>query len=273
MTDKSLWQAGVGKAWAHSWQLTDRSFAGLTTRFLDLLESLPGRTVLDIGCGAGELSLALARRWPEARIIGVDVSPDLVETARGRAGDNPHAQFELGDATSWTKPGFAPDLLVSRHGVMFFDDPVGAFAHLFNLAAPSARLAFTCFRWPQENPWITGLAEMIPGGAPKFDPQAPGPFAFADPERVTNILNTAGWSGIRIEPVDFAYVTGAGDDPIAEARAFFSQIGPLAPVLRELDGGVRDAVERRLQAWLMKNCHEGLVVFPAAAWQVTARKG
>ena len=145
MTDKGLWQAGVGKAWAQSWQRTDRSFAGLTARFLDLLESLPGRTVLDIGCGAGELSLALARRWPEARIIGVDVSPDLVETAQARAGDNPQTEFELGDAAMWTKPGFAPDLLVSRHGVMFFDDPIAAFSHLFKLAAASARLAFTCF--------------------------------------------------------------------------------------------------------------------------------
>ncbi len=273
MTDKSLWQAGVGKAWARSWQLTDRSFAGLTARFLDLLESLPGRTVLDIGCGAGELSLALARRWPDARIIGVDVSPDLVSAARDRAGDYPHAEFELADAATWSHPGFVPDLLVSRHGVMFFDDPLAAFTHLFNLAAPSARLAFTCFRWPQENPWISGLAEIVRGDAAPGDPHAPGPFAFADPERVNGILTQAGWSGVRIEPIDFAYVAGAGEDPIADARAFFGQIGPLAPVLRELDGDLRDAVERRLEAWIIKNCHDGLVVFPAAAWQVTARKG
>ena len=278
MTDKSLWQTGVGSAWAQSWQATDRSFAGLTSRFLDLLESLPGRTVLDIGCGAGELSLALARRWPEAKIIGVDVSPDLIEAARTRAGDYSLAQFELADAAVWTKAGFAPDLLVSRHGVMFFDDPTGAFTHLFDLAAPRARLAFTCFRWRQENPWIFGLAETVlaesaPGFAPGSDSSEPGPFAFADPERVTGILSAAGWSGIRIEPIDFAYVAGAGDDPVADARQFFGRIGPMAPILRELEGDLRDAVERRLDAWLRQNTHDGLVAFPAAAWQVTARKG
>lgn len=273
MTDKSLWQSGVGKAWAESWQITDRSFAGLTDRFLGLLESLPGRTVLDIGCGAGELSLALARRWPEARIIGVDVSPDLIEAARMRAGPYPHAEFELGDAAVWANPGFSPDLLVSRHGVMFFDDPAAAFAHLFTLAAPKARLAFTCFRWPQENPWISGLAGIVRSEPVPSDPHAPGPFAFADPERVTAILAAAGWSGVRIEPIDFAYVAGAGDDPLADARSFFGRIGPLAPVLRELDGDMRVAVEHKLEAWLMKNCRDGLVAFPAAAWQVTARKG
>ena len=229
--------------------------------------------MLDIGCGAGELSLALARRWPEAKIIGVDVSPDLVETAKDRAGEYPQAEFELGDAAIWTKFGFAPDLLVSRHGVMFFDDPEGAFTHLFNLAAPSARLAFTCFRWPQENPWSMGIAEIVKGAVLQTDLHAPGPFAFADPERVAGILNRAGWSGVRIEPIDFAYVAGAGDDPVGDARAYFARIGPMAPMLRELEGEVREAAERRLEAWLIKNCHDGLVVFPGAAWQVTARKG
>lgn len=273
MTNKSEWQTRVGKSWAESWQLTDRSFSGLTSRFLDMLEGLPGRAILDVGCGAGELALALARRRPDAFVLGLDVSPDLITAAKARSAGNPSVEFDLGDAAVWSRPNFSPDLIVSRHGVMFFDDPIAAFTHLHSLAAPITRLAFTCFRWPQENAWISGLADLLPGGVPRADPHAPGPFAFADPERVSGILSAAGWSGIRIEPIDFAYVAGAGDTPVEDARAFFGRIGPLAPVLRELEGEALDAAEQKLQVWLKKNCHDGLVAFPAAAWQVTARKG
>jgi SAM-dependent methyltransferase len=273
MTDKSEWQSRVGKSWAESWQLTDRSFSGLTSQFLAMLAALPGHSILDIGCGAGELSLALARHRPDATIIGVDVSPDLVNTAKTRSAGNPSVEFELGDAAIWSRPNFAPDLLVSRHGVMFFDDPVGAFTHLHAIAAPVARLAFTCFRWPQENAWIGGIAAIKPDTEARSDPHAPGPFAFADPTRVSGILTAAGWSGVRIEPLDFAYVAGTGEEAVAEASAFFHHIGPLASVLKTLDGDERVEAEQKLEAWLRNNCHDGLVAFPAAAWQVTARKG
>ncbi len=273
MTDKGEWQTRVGKSWAEAWQLTDRSFSGLTSQFLDMLAELPGHAILDIGCGAGELSLALARRRPDGTVIGVDVSPDLIETAKSRSAGNPAVEFELADAALWARPNFAPDLLVSRHGVMFFDDPVAAFTHLYGIAASSARLAFTCFRWPQENAWIGGLAAIKPATEANSDPHAPGPFAFADPTRVSEILTAAGWSGVRIEPLDFAYVAGTGENAVADASAFFHHIGPLAPVLKALEGDEREEAEQKLEAWLRNNSHDGLVAFPAAAWQVTARKG
>lgn len=272
MTDKIEWESGVGKAWAESWQLTDRSFSGLTARFLDMLSGLPGRKVLDIGCGAGELALALARRRSDARVIGLDVSPDLIEAARKRAGEWPTVDFELGDAATWSREGFAPELMVSRHGVMFFDDPVAAFTHLRSIAAPSARLAFTCFRARSENEWAEGLSALLPGGGLGTDPAAPGPFAFADPARVMAILSAAGWSGIRIEPLDFAYVAGTGEDPVADSREFFSRIGPSAPVLRALEGEAREKFDLRLRHWLGQHRRDSIVAFGAAAWQVTARR-
>lgn len=272
MTDKREWQGGVGKTWSEAWQLTDRSFAGLTGPFLDMIASLPGRKVLDVGCGAGELALAIARKRTDARVIGVDVSPDLVEAARKRAGDWPAVDFELGDAATWSREGFAPELLVSRHGVMFFDDPVAAFTHLRAISAPSARLAFTCFRARSENEWAEGLASLLPDGGALPDSAAPGPFAFADSARINAILSAAGWSGIRIEPLDFAYVAGAGEDPLTDAQDFFSRIGPSAPVLRALDGEARERFMQRLRHWLGQNRRGNMVAFGAAAWQVTARR-
>lgn len=272
MTGKSEWQDRVGKAWAQSWQLTDRSFAGLTGDLLHVIAALPGSRVVDIGCGAGELSLAVARQRPEAQVIGIDVSSDLVETANERAGANSAARFLCADAANWEPEGFAPDLYVSRHGVMFFDDPVAAFTHLRTISAPDARLAFSCFRSREENPWMTGLAALLPGVPAPADPYAPGPFAFANPERVSDILTQAGWSGIRIEPCDFAYVAGSGDNAEAQAADFFARIGPLAPVIRDLHGEAREVLAGRLAGWIRRNAREGVVAFAAAAWIVTARR-
>lgn len=272
MTGKSEWQDRVGKAWAQSWQLTDRSLAGLTEQLLHVIAALPGSRIVDIGCGAGELSLALSRQRPDARVTGVDVSPDLVAAASERAGPNAAAEFILADAASWQPESFAPDLLVSRHGVMFFADPVTAFSHLRAVSASDARLAFSCFRSREENAWMSGLAALLPGVPAPADPLAPGPFAFADPERISDILTRAGWSGLRIEPCDFAYVAGTGDDAAAQAADFFSRIGPLASVIRDLHDEAREVLEARLGQWIGRNQRGGLVAFAAAAWIVTARR-
>lgn len=150
MTEKLEWEGRVGRSWAGEWRRTDRSFAALTRRLVAAAAAEPFARALDIGCGAGEVSLALAERRPDGQVVGVDVSEDLLAVARERAEGRARAPgsvaFECADAAGWSRPGFAPDLLVSRHGVMFFADPVAAFAHLAAIAAPGARLAFTCFR-------------------------------------------------------------------------------------------------------------------------------
>src|SRR5690606_31128505 len=131
MTQMRDWQGKTGEGWAAEWKRTDRSFGGLTERLLARSREFPFRHALDVGCGAGELSLALARGRPRARIVGIDVSPQLVAAARGRSDHLPNVEFTLADAARW-RPGddFAPQLLISRHGVMFFDDPPAAFANL-----------------------------------------------------------------------------------------------------------------------------------------------
>lgn len=269
MTNIMDWQAQVGRTWADNYQLTDRSFAGLTQRLLERVTERAGDAVLDIGCGAGELTLAIARNRPGARVVGVDVSGDLINAARRRGEQLTNAEFILADAGNWREPGFSPDLLVSRHGVMFFDDPVAAFANLHDSASTDAELVFSCFRQASENPWAVGMAKVL-GLPPAGGSTAPGPFAFADPQHVENILSAAGWQGIAFEPVDFAYVAGVGEDPVADALAFFRRIGPAAPVLRALDGAARDAAEERLAEWLEGHRSGNLIAFGAAAWIVTA---
>lgn len=270
MTTGIEWEGRVGRAWAELHERTDRSFAGLTERLLAQIATLPGGRVLDIGCGAGELSLAIARLRPEAEVLGIDVSDDLVAAAQARAGTNPRVRFALADAAQWSDPDFAPDLLVSRHGVMFFEDPAAAFENLRRASTPGARLAFSCFRSARDNPWASGIAELF--GLPPAAPDAPGPFAFADPRRVEPILTAGGWEGIDFTPIDFAYVAGSGSDPVSEAMALFTRIGPSARALFDAPEGERGAMRDQLADWLEQQRSGDLVAFPAAAWIVTAER-
>lgn len=271
MTDKAAWQGQVGTSWAAEWERTDRSFTGLT----DLLMTRAGMNhfarALDIGCGAGELSLALGRGHQRAQIIGVDVSEDLVAAATQRGENLANVSFELADAATWSKPGFRPDLLISRHGVMFFDDPVAAFTHLHAIAAPGGRLLFSCFRSPAENPWASETVALLPpGAATPSDPHAPGPFAFADAARVERILGHSGWHGVSFERVDFAFVLGAGDNPVEEAMAYFAVIGPVARAAAWLADDDKRAFRQRLRRHLEKHASGSILALKAAAWIVTA---
>lgn len=270
MTTGSDWQSVVGRTWADNYRLTDRAFAGLTERLLARIGGCEGQGVLDVGCGAGELSLAVARGNQGAEVVGVDVSPDLIETARQRGQEHGNLRFELADAGSWRPDGFRPDKLISRHGVMFFDAPRGAFAHLREVSAPGAELIFSCFRSPRLNPWASELAGLLelPGNP---DPTAPGPFAFADEAHVRGILGDAGWLDVEMVEADFAYVTGVGEDPVGDAVNFFTRIGPAAPALRALDGEARDRALDWIRDWLEQHRSGNLVALGAAAWIVTAR--
>ena len=271
MTTGSEWRAQVGRSWAESYRLTDRAFSGLTERLLARIGGFEGQSALDVGCGAGELSLAIARGNPGAQIIGVDVSRELVEAAKERGETLDNVDFVEADAAHWQPDGFAPELLVSRHGVMFFDVPVMAFANLHALAAPDARMVFSCFRSARLNPWASDLGALLEL-PPLGESTAPGPFAFADEAHVRGVLDNGGWRDIALEPVDFAYVAGAGEDPVDDALNLFRRIGPAAPVLRALEGDARERAEGWVRGWLEDHRSGNLVAFPAAAWIVTASR-
>lgn len=270
MTETNEWTGRVGHAWAEEWRRTDRSFGPLTDRLLD-----PGATgafasAVDIGCGAGELVERLAAAHPDARVEGSDISPELLAVARARCAQFPNVSFAEGDAAAWcADPAARPDLLVSRHGVMFFADPVAAFAHLRQEAAPEARLRFSCFRARQDNGWVTALMSALPPMPPP-DPDAPGPFAFADPGRVSSILSAAGWRDIGFEPVDYPMIVGEGEDAVDEAVAYLQRIGPAARAMVELSADEQAAVRTRLRAMLAERHRGGPLSLPAAAWIVTA---
>ena len=272
MTGGAEWQGIVGDTWSQEWRRTDRSFAELDS-LLDaaITAAAPGQgRALDIGCGAGRTSLSLAAARPALAITGIDLSPALVAVAIGRAEHHPRLNFRVGDA-SHPPSDTRFDLIFSRHGVMFFDDPGAAFTRLHAAAAPNAPLVFSCFRSPQENGWASALMAAVgiaPAAAAGY---APGPFAFADPAFVAALLAAAGWRDATPTPVDYAYVAGEGQDPIADAVAFFQRIGPSAAAFRGLAGPERDAIAGRLAIALEHHYDGDRVTLPAAAWIWTAR--
>lgn len=273
MTDTLDWQGRVGDNWAVEWQRTDRSFAPLSAALTERFLAYTGgkaRDILDIGCGAGGTSFDLAERLSGATIRGIDLSSALVTAATGRNAYTGRVSFSAHDATRWEGGDWRPDSLVSRHGVMFFDDPVAAFAHLASRAAPGARLIFSCFRDRAVNGWAEEIAALLPAPSAAA-PFAPGPFAFADRAHVASILAAAGWRDAAAEPVDFGYVAGAGADPVVDARDFFTRIGPAARALASLDPDRRAHFLADLEPLLCNHLSGGSVTFDAAAWIWTAR--
>lgn len=264
MTDAFEWKSRVGESWADEWRRTDRSFQALHSALVDraVAAARPQLRILDIGCGAGQTSIDLAARLSNAEVRGIDLSDSLIAAARERSDA---VTFECCDATVWDGDDWKPDLLVSRHGVMFFDDPVGAFRHFASVSAPGAQLVFSCFSAPAANAWAREIAALLPE-APKGDPYAPGPFAFADRDRVAAILSDAGWKNVKAEAVDFPYVVGAGEDAIADGMAFLSRIGPAARAAAQLGDADRAVFIANLENLLRAHLADNVVSFGAAAW-------
>ena len=274
---RDYWNGDVGRTWVDMQARMDVSLGPVAAALLDAAAAQQGERVLDIGCGAGDTTLALAAAvLPDGHILGVDVSAPLLDRARDRAEGTTAAFLEADAASFATTLRF--DLIVSRFGVMFFDDPAAAFTHIHGLAEPGGRLVFACWRTPAENRWATlpirALDGLLPAATPG-DPHAPGPFAFADAARVTAILSGAGWRDIAATPFDFAMQMGDGPDPAAMATDFALRIGPAARAIA--DGVAADQaldvaeIAAKLTHAFAAEQRDGAVRLPAAVWLVTAR--
>lgn len=278
MVEAAEWRGQVGDTWAEEWRRTDRALAPIQDALIEALRArlagVEAPHVLDVGCGAGATSLAIAGSVPGARVTGIDLSESLIEAARDRAAGRADLVFETADAGLWTPPDGRPfDAVVSRHGVMFFDDPVAAFRHLRALGTADAPLVFSCFRARSDNQWVAALDPILARFAPEAlsaPPPAVGPFAFADPNRIEAILTAAGFPAPRIAPLDAAFVVGEGADPVADAIGYLRRIGPFASLLKTLAPEREAAALAALRDLLARDCRNGRIAWRAAAWIVSA---
>jgi SAM-dependent methyltransferase len=268
------WNTVAGETWARFQEQLDRQVEPLGLAAMDALAPRDGEQVIDIGCGCGQTSLALASRVaPTGTVVGVDISKPMLAVARSRP--RPTASLALTfrqlDAQTDDLGRGVFDAAFSRFGVMFFSDPVAAFANIRASLKPGGRLAFVCWRSLAENPWmhvpLQAALPFIPPVTPP-DPTAPGPFAFADADRVRAILIKAEFPSVTVNPLDVPI--GGGD--IEETLKVTLRVGPLGAALREhpeLAEVVADAVRKTLSAYVTPNG----VMMPAATWIVQARIG
>jgi SAM-dependent methyltransferase len=263
------WNEKAGPEWVVMQERMDGYLAAISAALLTFADVRPGMAVLDVGCGTGATSLALARAG--ADVTGADISRPMLEFARGRAQEaGLPVQFVEADASAFPfKPEF--DLIFSRFGVMFFDDPAAAFANLRRALKPGGRLAFVCWRGLHENLWawapVAAAKPLLPEQPPS-DPLAPGPFAFASRERVADILTRAGFTGIRIEPYDGVMPLGK-DIPAIAAQTL--QIGPLSRMIGDADEATRAKVIEAVEGTMVRfRAADGGIAPPSACWLVAA---
>jgi len=268
------WNGALGQRWAELQREIDAIVVPFGAAALQTAAPQPGERVIDVGCGCGDTAIELARRvGATGTVLGIDVSRPMLDVARARVGPSGLANlaFREADASEADLPT-GTDLLYSRFGVMFFGQPVPAFRHLRQSMRSGGRCVFACWRTPRDNSWaMTPLAAarhamgITPAPA---DPYAPGPFAFADDERLRAILSSAGFEKIDVQRFDAAVLLGATPRSAAENAV---RIGPTSRLVREV--GIENlpaivaAIESALQPLAAP---QGQVSLNGSAWVVAA---
>jgi ubiquinone/menaquinone biosynthesis C-methylase UbiE len=267
----TFWNGPAGRAWVAQQALLDRMFAPMERLLVEALPPGAGSRLLDVGCGTGSTTLAFARRLgPQGQCTGIDISAPMIEVARERAlKECSLARFVAADAQEYAFEPSSFDRIVSRFGVMFFDDPVRAFTNLRSAASKGAQLQFLVWRGPAENPFMTTAERAAAPLLSQLQPRqvgARGQFAFADPERVVSILQKSGWSGIDLQPVD-----AICSFPESELRPYVEWLGPVGVLLQSADEATRKRVIESVRAAFEPFVTGTEVRYTAACWLVNAQ--
>lgn len=259
------------------WTERDATFDGSLRRYHDAFFAAMALTatdrVLDVGCGTGHTTRAAARRAPDGDALGVDLSARMLARARELAAAEGLANVRFLHADAQVHPfdAGAFDVAISRTGCMFFGDPVAAFANIGRALRPGGRIALLVWQAAADNEWFAELRAAVAAGRdlPEPPPDAPGPFSFADPDRVRAILTRAGFDDVVLD--GRRELMGFGDDA-DDAFRFMAGLGFVRFVLRDVDDAARSAALAALRSSIDAHETPDGVLYPSAAWIVTARR-
>lgn len=270
------WNEQGGPRWVQRQQQLDAQINPLGLAAMQRASVTRGERVLDIGCGCGQTSLELAQRvGASGSVVGIDISQPMLTRARERQQELGITNLEFLQADAQTYPFVRErfDLLFSRFGVMFFADPAAAFANLHTALRSDGRLCFLCWQALEKNEWahvlLTAATRHMQPPAPPA-PDAPGPFAFADPDRVCRLLGAGGFKEVSCESYE-AELSMGGARTIDEAVEFSLEIGPIARLLSDADTDVRTRVAQAVREALTPYVSQRGVSLHGAAWIVRAR--
>jgi ubiquinone/menaquinone biosynthesis C-methylase UbiE len=268
-----LWNGPASRGWVEAQQLLDRIFKPFEDLLIDAVAARSRLRVLDVGCGTGATTLAAARLPGIAGgVLGLDISAPMIAAAQGRAErEQLPARFICADAQSYAFEAASFDMIISRFGIMFFDDPVGAFQNLRRAAQDGAELRLIAWRSAVDNPFMTtaerAAAPLLPN-LPARRPEAPGQFAFANGERVRSILTQSGWKEIEVRPIDIAC-----ELPEHELTLYLTRLGPVSLALQDADERTRTEVVETVRRAFDGYVYGDSVRFTAACWSIDARAG
>jgi SAM-dependent methyltransferase len=267
-----LWNGPAGRAWVDTQDLLDQMYKPLERLLVEAVATTGSRgPVLDIGCGTGGTTLAVARLLGrEGRCTGVDISAPMIAAARARAArEGVPATFLEADVQEQTFEPAGIDVIISRFGVMFFDDPVRAFTNLRRATSDDGHLRFIAWRSAAENPFMTVAERAAAPLLPNLPPRrldGPGQFAFANRQRIAAILAETGWADVDVAPLDTECSLPAG-----EMLRYLSKMGPVGMALQEVDERLRGHVIDTIRPAFEPYVHGPDVRFTAACWMVSAR--
>ena len=274
MNEKQIeqWSGLTGQRWAAYQTQMDEALRPLGDVAHVAVSPQPGEHVLDLGCGCGDSTIELAQLvGATGRVTGVDISAPMLAVARARTAALSQVTLVEADAAHVALPQI--DVVFSRFGVMFFDDPPAAFAHVRAAMRTGGRLAFVCWRAPPENEWVKvpleGITPHLPA-EPAPDPYAPGPFAFSSRARIEQILGDACFSDVKIEALD-TLVQWTRSPDIEVGVDLISRMGPVSRKLNDVEDDVRArAIDGIREALRPYQGPHGLAL-GTATWVVTAR--
>jgi len=266
-----LWSGTGGCGWVEVQAELDRLYQPLEDRLLEGMCAGSATRALDVGCGTGGTTIAMARLLgTKGQCVGIDISEPMLAAAEARAQrERLPATFVRADAATYAFERASFDIIISRLGVMFFDDPVRAFENLRRAAKADSELRFIAWRSDTENPFMTAAqraaAPLLPNLV-TFQGNAPGPFAFADQNRVRHILQASGWTQIDIQPADIPCAL-----PENELIRYLTQIGPVGRALQAADEETRRRVVATIRPAFDTFLQGTEIRFTAACWIVSAR--
>jgi SAM-dependent methyltransferase len=272
---RARWNGIDGETWARHYDRMDRVLGPINGPLLAFAAPAVGSSVIDVGCGCGGPTIELGRMvGPSGRVTGLDVSEPMATRAKERSREYANVTFLIGDAAELPLENLHADLMVSRFGVMFFGDPTAAFSNLRKGLMPGGRLRFVCWRPIHENPWLQiplhAVYEHVPR-MPKPAPEEPGPFSFADTERVTRILTAAGFTTPSFTPLDVRLNLAAGGT-IEDAAVNASENGPARRALTGQTDDVRARAVESIRRALAPYASSTGVELAGAVWLVAAER-
>jgi len=266
-----FWNEEGGERWVEHIDRVEAMISGLSEHLQAHAAAQPGEKVLDIGCGGGVTSAALARAVGSAgHVLGADISEVILKVARERYAGVANLELKTADAEVFPFESNRFDLITSRFGVMFFADPEAAFRNICSAGKPGARMVFICWRSLRENPWMgapAAAAFTILTPPEKPEPGTPGPFSLEDTERVTKIMSAAGFTDIKFTAIDEPVNLGE----LEPALQFMTAMGPATEPLKAASDREREAATEAMRAVLAENDTPDGVIMPSATWVVEAR--